>query len=108
MIIILSKIFSKSFQGMAIYPFIILKYKHLKNNKRIINHEKIHLRQQIELLWIFFFIIYLIEFSLYYFKHRNLMKAYHSISFEKEAYANEHNLNYLKNRSFFNFLKYYK
>jgi len=34
-------------------------------------------------------------------------KGYMNISFEKEAYANENNLDYLKTRKPFQFLKYY-
>ena len=35
-------------------------------------------------------------------------KSYFNISFEKEAYANENDPNYLKNRKPFAFLKYIK
>ena len=34
------------------------------------------------------------------------VKAYRSISFEQEAYDNQNNLNYLKNRKRFNWVKY--
>jgi len=33
--------------------------------------------------------------------------AYRNISFEKEAYSNDDNLEYLKQRKIFNFIKYY-
>ena len=73
----------------------------------LINHEKIHIRQQLELLVLPFFIWYLVEylFRLYQFKDRN--KAYRNIVFEREAYENEKDLNYLQKRSFWNFLRYY-
>jgi len=54
-----------------------------------------------------FFIIYLTEFLLGYFKYKNWHLAYRNISFEREAYANEKDLCYLKQRSFWRFLKYY-
>jgi hypothetical protein len=38
------------------------------------------------------------------YKDKNL--AYRNISFEKEAYANEKDLNYVKQRSFWKFLSY--
>lgn len=106
MIIIAPFLFAKSFRGMAIFPFILLKDNELKNNVVVINHEKIHLRQQIEMLWIFFFLWYFIEFLIHFVKLRDLDKAYLSISFEKEAYFNQDDLLYLKDRKFWSFLNY--
>ena len=54
-----------------------------------LNHEKIHTKQQIELLFIGFFIVYFFEW---------IFKGYRNISFEKEAYRHEMNLDYLKER----------
>ncbi|MFD1315554.1 hypothetical protein ACFQ39_08010 [Namhaeicola litoreus] len=71
------------------------------------NHEKIHLKQQVEMLWLFYFIWYLLEFLFHFMKYRNFLKAYKAISFEKEAYANEQNLNYLLERKFWSFLNYF-
>lgn len=105
-IVILSKIFAKNFRGMAIFPFIFLKDKSLALNKVIINHERIHLRQQLEMVWIFFFIWYGIEFLIRWIQYKNLNQAYFQISFEREAYANENNLVYLKNRKIFSFINY--
>ena len=52
----------RGYIGITIFPFMFLKYKDLKSNKVLINHEKIHLRQQLELLIVLFFVIYSIEF----------------------------------------------
>jgi len=105
-IVILSKLFAKNFRGLAVFPFIFLKDKSLKNNPIIINHERIHLRQQIELLWIFFFLWYGIEFLIRWIQFKNANLAYLNISFEREAYQNENNLEFLKKRKFWNFTKY--
>ncbi len=105
-IIVMSRLFAKNFRGLAVFPFIFLKDKLLRNNPVIINHEKIHLRQQIELLWIFFFLWYGIEFIIRWIQFKNPTVAYLNISFEKEAYANEAGLGYLKSRKFWSFLKY--
>lgn len=99
--------FYGSFQGMAVFPFIFVKDKVMKEDKVLINHEKIHLRQQIELLWIFFFLIYFGEYLINLLKYKNADKAYREISFEKEAYTHEKNLCYLKERRFWKFLSYY-
>ena len=84
---------------MALWPIIILKDTETKNNMVVINHEKIHHRQQLELLIIPFYIWYFLEYWAAMlrngFKHQ---EAYMNVSFEKEAFANQLNLNYLKNR----------
>ncbi len=107
MIIVFPSIIGKSFSAISIYPFIFLKNHHCKGDHVLINHERIHLRQQIELLWLFFFILYISEYFIKLIYYRNSYEAYKNLSFEKEAYANENNLDYLKNRKFFSFLKYY-
>ncbi|RZK84416.1 MAG: hypothetical protein EOO98_16755, partial [Pedobacter sp.] len=48
--------------GMAVFPFILLKSERFKSDTEIINHEKIHLRQQLELLILPFYILYLINY----------------------------------------------
>lgn len=90
--------------GIAIWPFIIVKTK--MPGKIIINHEKIHLRQQVEMLVIPFYIWYILEWAVRFIALRNFNAAYLSISFEKEAYKNEKDFNYLENRGFWSFLKY--
>ena len=97
-----------------------------------LNHERIHERQMRELLYIFFYVWYGVEWLIRLiqfwrigytsYKESNdkwlkrikeaLWKlnymAYRNISFEREAYQNEGHLNYLENRKRFNFLKYLK
>lgn len=84
--------------AIAFFPFIILSSK-TKMNPVLLNHERIHLRQQLELLVIPFYVWYLIE---------NQFRDYKKITFEREAFANEKDLNYLKKRSPFGFIKYLK
>ncbi len=96
----------KGYIGITLYPFIFLKKKDLKSNKLLINHEKIHLKQQVELLLIFFYIFYGLEWFIKYFKYKNGYIAYQNLSFEREAYKNEKNFNYLKTRKFWAFIKY--
>lgn len=71
-----------------------------------VNHEMIHTAQIKELLYLPFYIVYLLEWLWRIIIHRNYMKAYHAISFEREAYANQRDMNYLNNRKRFAFLKY--
>jgi len=70
------------------------------------NHERIHLRQQLELLVVFFYVWYVLEYVLRLLQYKNKHKAYKYISFEREAYGNEKDLQHLQRRSFWRFLKY--
>lgn len=92
--------------GITLFPFIFIRDKHRLNDKRLINHEKIHIRQQIELLVIIFYLIYVINYIILRFKY-NHDKAYRNIVFEREAYINDRNLEYLKTRKLFTFIKYF-
>lgn len=105
--ILVSKIlFVKNYQGMALWPFIILKKASLKTDTVFINHEKIHLRQQVELLIIPFYIWYGIEYLIKWVIYKNRYQAYCNLSFEREAYQNENNLEYLTQRKRWSFLKH--
>lgn len=76
-----------------------------KVNIQILNHEKIHTEQQKELLYVFFYIIYLIKWFIKFIKYKSWKKAYYNISFEKESYNNDNNLMYLDTRSHYNYWK---
>ncbi|RDK83790.1 hypothetical protein C8D94_1063 [Marinirhabdus gelatinilytica] len=78
----------------------------MKTDKRMLNHERIHILQQAELLVVFFYIWYGAEFFVRWFQYKNKYVAYRNISFEREAYANEKDLDYCKRRSFFGFIGY--
>ena len=69
-----------------------------------LNHEKIHTAQIKETLYVFFYVWYVIEWFIRIPKGN----AYRNISFEREAYANQDNLSYLKSRKRFDFAKYLK
>ena len=85
-------------RAIAFFPFVFMR-SDANSDEVMKNHERIHLRQQLELLVIPFYIWYLIEF------YKN---GYYGISFEKEAYQNEQNLDYLRKRKLFNFFRYLK
>lgn len=106
MIIVIKYLIPKGFQGWVLFPFVFLKDRKLKSNPVFMNHERIHFRQQMELLVILFFIWYGIEFLIRWFQYRNKYQAYLNISFEREAYQNENALDYLNQRRFFRFFKY--
>ena len=107
-LIVAKYLIPKGYRGMAVFPFVLMKYDFDKKNTVFVNHEKIHLRQQLEFLIIPFFIWYFLEYLIRLIQYKNTALAYRNISFEREAYAKETDMNYLKNRSFFQFLHYIK
>ncbi|APY08898.1 hypothetical protein BWZ20_11550 [Winogradskyella sp. J14-2] len=108
MILISKYLIPRGYIGMTVFPFMFLKSKALKGNDVLINHEKIHLKQQLELLIILFFVLYTLEFLFRLLQYKKWHLAYRNISFEREAYLNEKDLNYLKKRPFLGFIKYFK
>jgi len=105
-LIVTKYLIPKGYRGMAFFPFVFVKYRLDKQNNFFVNHERIHLRQQLELLIIPFFIWYFLEFVLRLIQYKNFDLGYRNISFEREAYSNEKDLVYLKRRPFWKFLKY--
>ena len=107
MLLIVTKfLIPKGYRGLTIFPFVFIRYKEDRANVVLINHERIHLRQQLELLILPFFILYGLEFVFRLFEYKNFNTAYRNISFEREAYSNEKNLLYLTNRKLFSFAKF--
>ena len=71
-----------------------------------LNHEMIHTEQMKEMLYIFFYLWYLIEWLIRLIILRDSHKAYRAISFEREAYDNQENLTYLECRKRYRWLSY--
>lgn len=72
----------------------------------MLNHEHIHCRQQLEMLYIPFFILYLAEWLVRYVKYRDSRRAYFNISFEREAYCNDADQSYLSHRKPYAWIQY--
>ena len=108
MFLIVSKyLIPKGYRGITVFPFVILRDRLGKDFDVLVNHEKIHIRQQLELLILPFFAWYLVDYLVKLIRFRDSGKAYKNIVFEREAYANEKDLDYLKSRPFWQFLKEY-
>jgi hypothetical protein len=89
--------------AITIWPFIIIKDE---GNDITINHESIHIKQQEELWILPFYLLYALEWLKHLIEHKNNHMAYLEISFEKEAYANQKNFDYLTNRDRMTWKKY--
>ena len=61
-----------------------------------------------EMGYIFFYLWYCTEYCLIRLFHKKQSGAYHDVSFEEEAYANDNNLDYLKTRKHYSWVKYIK
>jgi len=90
--------------GMALFPFILSRRS--SPGKVFLNHECIHLRQQLELGVLLFYFWYIVEYLVQLAVRRDHLAAYYNISFEREAYRNERNTEYLTNRKFWSFMRY--
>ena len=110
--IILSNIIPfKGYSAINIFSIIFVRkdyYNRVSINKmkKVLNHEKIHTKQMQELLYLFFYIWYGLEYLIklcYYF---NFHKAYKNVSFEREAYEYENDYEYLENRKHYSWFKY--
>lgn len=91
--------------GMAVFPFILIR-KSDRQNKVLLHHEKIHIRQQLELLVLPFYFLYGIFYVINLFKYRNHSQAYRNIPFEKEAFEHETDFSYLNKRKGYRFLQF--
>jgi len=83
---------------------IIFSKKPLTKRQEI--HEQIHIAQMLEMLVIFFYLWYVIEFLIRLCCYLNWNIAYRSISLEREAYGHEYFQKYLKQRKHFRWTKY--
>ncbi|WP_235946477.1 hypothetical protein [Flavobacterium silvaticum] len=107
MFVVISKyLVPKGFRGITLFPFIFLREKSHASDKIILNHERIHLKQQLEMLILLFYIWYGLEFMYHLVRSKNSRVAYLKISFEREAYAFEKDTLYLKKRKFWAFLNF--
>lgn len=106
MVLVFKHFFRRNYVGLTLWPFIFVKESEHKQDTVLINHEKIHLKQQFELLIVPFYIWYVAEWLLRSLLYLNTYRAYQNISFEREAYANEKNLGYVQQRTRYAFLNY--
>jgi len=82
--------------AITLCPFIICRDK---SDKIMLNHESIHVKQQLELLIIPFFIIYVLNWLYNMIKYKgDSNEAYMQLIFEREAYDNEYDMDYINTR----------
>lgn len=102
MLIIRNKVIPfKGFKAINLFGILFVR-ENAKLDAKTINHEEIHTAQMKEMLYIFFYLWYVIEWIIRLFGKGN---AYRKVSFEKEAYNNQDDVTYLTKRKHYNWLK---
>lgn len=96
----------KGFIPITLFPFIFARREYEPLGMITIIHENIHLKQQIELLVVFFYLWYVIEWIVRLIQYKDSHEAYRNISFEREAYDNEYDDEYLGVRKSYEWIHY--
>ena len=85
---------SKNFAAINLFGVLFCHHNTVVTNE-MVNHERIHTRQMLEMCIIFFYLWYVTEWVVRLFLKGN---AYMNLSFEREAYLYEKDFEYLKHR----------
>lgn len=96
----------KGYVAINIFGFIFARKEYAPISERTLNHESIHTAQMKELIYLFFYLWYGVEWFIRLIQFRNSHKAYRNISFEREAYANDRDLDYCEKRKYLEHIKY--
>jgi len=89
--------------AITIGPFVFCRNTISEVTK---SHENIHWQQYLDVGVVLFPILYYFYYIKYFLLTRDGKSAYYLIPFEREAYANQEDLDYWKNRKRFSWLKY--
>lgn len=100
----------KGFIAINLFGMLFVRKAYVSHvNDRVLNHERIHTAQMVETLFVFFYILYLLEWLFWLI--RSLfdrgINPYRSISFEREAFSNDQDFTYLKHRKLFSAWRYH-
>ena len=99
--------FSKTARGMAVCGIFFIARSKEDLLPWLITHETIHVKQQRDLLIVGSYLLHFIEILIGYFiLHLSWEETYRWCSNEQEAYRNQNDPHYLKNRKIFAQFKY--
>ncbi len=90
-------------KAITLFPFIFIRGR---GDDVLINHERIHLAQQKEMLILPFYLLYVFFYVKNIFKYKSSSLAYREIPFEKEAFENDNDQVYLLKRKRFAWINY--
>ena len=95
----------RGYKAVNIFGVLFVR-KGVKIDRVTLIHEQIHTAQMDEMMYIFFYIWYCVEFIYRLIKLKNWHDAYRAISFEREACIFQENGAYLKSRQPFAWRKF--
>lgn len=96
----------KQYKAINLFGVLLAK-KDMVVTDRLLNHESIHTAQMKEMWYIPFYLWYGVEWFIKLFKYKfKPDTSYRNVGFEREAYANQYNFQYLENRKHFAWMKY--
>jgi len=101
--VILSKIAPIEIYAIALGLFVWCRGEMDEETR---NHETIHFQQQLELLFIGQWFLYIAVWLVLLLKYKSGIMAYRFSPFEREAYDHEHNLDYCLERKRYAWIKY--
>ena len=93
------------YTGLSFFIFIWIS-KLTQDEVKLVRHEKIHFLQQIEMLFIFHWVLYAFFYIVARSKGHGHYAAYRHNPFELEAYTHESDASYLKTRKVFAWVKF--
>lgn len=92
----------KKFLAINLFEIVVARHELSEDEE---NHEYIHSLQQREMLYVFFYLWYVVEWLIKLVYYRDFIKAYRNISFEREAYANQYDTCYRHHRKHYAWFK---
>lgn len=87
----------KGFKAINLFGVLFVREEAVLSEADI-NHEAIHTEQMKEMLYVGFYMWYAVEWLVRLIRFRDTHSAYRNVSFEREAYANQSDLEYLQHR----------
>ena len=96
----------KGFRAINLFGVIFARKEQSLLEEHILLHESIHTRQMMELFIFGFYIWYVMEWIFKWIRYKDKYTAYNNICFEREAYDNDNNPQYLHQRKRYAFSKY--
>lgn len=98
---------SKNFEAINLFGFVFVR-KCIILDDQMKRHEAIHTEQMKYMGYVFFYLWYGIEWLVRLIQYQNTQKAYFNISFEREAYINDKQIDYTRIRSPYAWTRYLK
>ena len=96
----------KGFRAINLFGVVFARSEQPQLSRQIINHELIHTRQMLEMMIIGFYAWYITEWIIKWIIYKDRLMAYKNIGFEREAFDNDSDADYLKSRKWYSFAAY--